>query len=195
MLMVGFNRRFAPLTIKARELLAQVDGPKAFVVTVNAGAIPPDHWTQDRKTGGGRIVGEACHFVDLLRHLAGCPIVGADRHSLAGREDVSSLELRFEDGSIGTIHYLANGHKSFPKERLEVFGGGRVLRLDNFRSLRGWGWPGFRGQRLWRQDKGQAGCVRAFVTAIEEGSDRAPIPYEEIQEVSRVSVELAADEG
>ena len=140
-----------------------MDGPKAFVVTVNAGAVPADHWTQNRAVGGGRIVGEACHFVDLLRHLAGSPIAGAERRSLAGREDVSNLELRFEDGSIGTIHYLANGHKSFPKERIEVFGGGRVLRLDNFRSLRAWGWPAFRGARLWRQDKGQAGCVRAFV--------------------------------
>ena len=193
LLMVGFNRRFAPLTVKAHALLREVDGPKAFVVTVNAGAVPADHWTQNRAAGGGRIVGEACHFVDLLRHLAGSPIAEAERRSLAGREDVSSLELRFEDGSIGTIHYLANGHKSFPKERIEAFAGGRVLRLDNFRSLRGWGWPAFRGARLWRQDKGQPGCVRAFVEAIEQGTGQAPIPYEEIQEVSRVSVELAGD--
>ena len=141
-------------------LLREVDGPKAFVVTVNAGAVPADHWTQNRAAGGGRIVGEACHFVDLLRHLAGSPIAEAERRSLAGREDVSSLELRFEDGSIGTIHYLANGHKSFPKERIEVFAGGRVLRLDNFRSLRGVGWPGFRGHACGgRTRDSPAACV------------------------------------
>lgn len=195
LLMVGFNRRFSPLAERMRALLSSVAGPKVFVVTINAGALPPDHWTQDPATGGGRIVGEACHFVDLVRHLAGAPIVDARRRPASERgavcNDIATLELQLADGSIGSIHYLANGHRAYPKERIEVFCAGRVLRLENFRRLRGWGWPGFRGQHLWRQDKGQARAVAAFVGALRDGAPAAPIPFDELLEVSRVSVRLA----
>ena len=105
-------------------------------------------------------------------------------------EDKASITLRFADGSIGAIHYLANGHKSFPKERLEVFAGGRILQLDNFRKLTGFGWPGFSKMNLWRQNKGQKACAAAFVQAVEQGG-AAPIPFEELMEVSRVSIEVA----
>ena len=108
------------------------------------------------------------------------------------RDDKASITLGFADGSIGAIHYLANGHKAFPKEQLEVFCAVRILQLDNFRKLRGRGWPGFSGMRLWRQDKGQQACVAAFVAAIGGGqSGTAPIPFEEIMEVSRVAIEAA----
>jgi predicted dehydrogenase/threonine dehydrogenase-like Zn-dependent dehydrogenase len=195
LLMVGFNRRFAPQVVRMKELLATVEEPKSFVMTVNAGAIPPEHWTQDKLVGGGRIVGEACHFVDLLRHLAGAPIVrhhavALGRHpALAVTDDKASLTLEFADGSVGTIHYLANGDKGFPKERLEVFCAGRVLQLDNFRALRGWGWQGFSRMNLWRQDKGQEACARAFVESVRRRGP-APIPVAEVLEVSRVSIEL-----
>ena len=194
--MVGFNRRFAPHVVKMKSLLAGVREPKAFVMTVNAGAIPREHWTQDSAVGGGRIVGEACHFIDLLRFLSGSPIVGfqaAAIENAAGggvTEDKASITLQFQDGSIGTILYLANGHKSFPKERLEVFAGGRILQLDNFRKLSGFGWPGFGHMRLLRQDKGQKACAAAFVRAIEQGAD-SPIPFDELIEVSRVTIEVA----
>lgn len=193
LLMVGFNRRFAPQVVKMKALLAGVPEPKAFVMTVNAGAVAPEHWTQDRTVGGGRIVGEGCHFIDLLRHLAGVPIVrhsavAMGRHpSLAVISDKAMLMLEFADGSIGTIHYLANGNRSFPKERLEVFCGGRMLQLDNFRKLRGWGWKNFSKMNLWRQDKGHAACAKAFMEALRSGGP-APIPLEEILEVSRVSI-------
>jgi len=190
LLMVGFNRRFAPQVVRMKGLLAAVSGPKTFVMTVNAGAIPPEHWTQDSAVGGGRIVGEACHFVDLLRHLAGAPIASWNRTAMISvSSDTASLQLEFEDGSIGTIHYFANGPKSFPKERLEVFAGGRALQLDNFRQLMGFGWPGFRKMNLWRQDKGAQQCVEAFVRCAKEGG-AWPIPLEELLEVSRVSIEL-----
>jgi predicted dehydrogenase/threonine dehydrogenase-like Zn-dependent dehydrogenase len=190
-LMVGFNRRFARHVDRIRSLLAGVAGPRAFVVTVNAGAVPCEHWTQDPEVGGGRILGEGCHFIDLLRHLAGAALARWARFDLdAPAGDTTNLELVFADGSIGTIHYLANGSKRFPKERLEVFAGGRVLQLDNFRVLRGWGWPGFSRMRLWRQDKGQRACAAAFVRAVEQGGP-APIPLHEILEVSRVTIELA----
>jgi predicted dehydrogenase len=175
-----------------KALLAGVPEPKAFVMTVNAGHIPLNHWTQDLTVGGGRIVGEACHFIDLLRHLAGVPIV---KHSaLALRRDPSlsvksdnvTVTLEFADGSIGTIHYFANGDKSFPKERLEVFCAGRVLQLDNFRRLRGFGWSGFKKMNLWRQNKGNQECAAAFVQAIRQGKP-APIPAQELIETAQIT--------
>ncbi|ATE71973.1 bi-domain-containing oxidoreductase [Lysobacter capsici] len=196
-LMVGFNRRFAPQVRKMHALLAGVREPKAFVMTVNAGAIPADHWTQDPQLGGGRLIGEACHFVDLLRFLADSPIVGHQLTAVGNvagvgiRSDRVSFTLSFADGSFGTVHYLANGDKSFPKERLEVFAAGRVLQLDNFRRLRGYGWPGFTRMNLWRQDKGQAACAQAFMQAVQ-GQAPAPIPIEQILEVARVTIELDA---
>ncbi|MHB1543526.1 MAG: bi-domain-containing oxidoreductase [Gammaproteobacteria bacterium] len=186
-LMVGFNRRFAPQIHQMKKMLAGLIGPRHFIMTVNAGRVDPSHWTHDRAVGGGRVVGEGCHFVDLIRYLSGFPITRSQ--SIAGGRGQATLYLEFSDGSTGTIHYLTDGHRSFPKERLEVFYAGRVLALDNFRRLRGWGWRAFGKKGLWRQDKGQQACVRAFLAAIRLGQP-APIPLEEIFEVSRVSIEL-----
>jgi len=200
LLMVGFNRRFSPQVRKIHSLLNGVSEPKSFVMTVNAGAIPADHWTQDRAVGGGRIIGEGCHFIDLLRFLAGSPIVSVQAMMMgetgggAVRDDKVSFTLGFEDGSFGTVHYLANGHKSFPKERLEVFCAGRILQLDNFRKLTGYGWPGFRKMNLWRQDKGNTACAAAFVDAIRTGGP-SPIPFDELVEVTRVSFDIVDSLG
>lgn len=192
LVMVGFNRRFAPQVVKMKSLLAGARGPKAFVMTVNAGAIPAEHWTQDREVGGGRIVGEGCHFIDLLRFLAGERITAVRTNTMdSPSADSVSIELRFADGSIGTVHYLANGSKSFPKERVEVFAQGRVLQLDNYRRLTGFGWPGFKKMNLWSQDKGQKACAAAFVQAVASGG-ASPIPFEELIEVGRATI-LAAD--
>lgn len=189
-LMVGFNRRFAPHITRMKQLLAATPGEKAFLMTVNAGTIPATHWTHDPLVGGGRIVGEGCHFVDLLRFIAGAPITAYDVvSSNATTRDTAVVTLRFADGSIGSIVYMSNGSKAFPKERLEVFASGRVLQLDNFRQMRGFGWPGFSSMNLWRQDKGQRACVDAFINAIRSGGD-APIPMDEIIEVTRISIEL-----
>ena len=193
LLMVGFNRRFAPHIVKVKKLLAAVAEPKSFIMTVNAGVIPREHWTQDAEVGGGRIIGEGCHFIDLLRFLADSPIVAVQGVMIGPgvtvRDDKASFTLRFADGSFGTVHYLANGHKSFPKERLEVFCGGRVLQLDNFRKLTGYGWPGFSKMNLWRQDKGNDACAKAFVAAVETGK-AVPIPFDELVEVARISFEI-----
>ena len=108
----------------------------------------------------------------------------------AATGDTATISLRFADGTLGTVHYFANGNKSFPKERLEVFASGRVLKLDNFRKLTGLGWPGFTKMNLWRQDKGQRACAAAFVEAIRTGS-AAPIPLDELTESSRASIEVA----
>ncbi len=193
-LMVGFNRRFSPLTMKIKDLLASIEEPKSFIMTMNAGAIPAEHWTQDPEVGGGRIIGEACHYLDLMRFLAGSRILSVQARCMGSgkggsiSEDKASITLGFEDGSIGTILYFANGAAAFPKERVEVFGGGRVLQLDNFRRLKGYGWPNFRKMNLWRQDKGQNGCAKAFLEAVQTGNPA--IDPNEIFEVAKVTLEV-----
>jgi predicted dehydrogenase/threonine dehydrogenase-like Zn-dependent dehydrogenase len=188
-LMVGFNRRFAPQVQKIKSLLASLSGPRSFVMTVNAGAVSADHWTQDSAIGGGRIVGEGCHFIDLLRFLAGAPVTSHHVTRMKSEtSDTATLQLVFADGSIGAIHYFSNGSKRFPKERLEVFACGRVLQLDNYRKLTGYGWPGFTSMKLWRQDKGQQACAAAFLQAVRQGTE-SPIPFEELREVSRLAID------
>lgn len=199
-LMVGFNRRFAPLVKELKALVAARPSPKAFVYTCNAGSIPADHWTQNTAVGGGRILGEACHFVDLLRYLVGAAIDSASIETMRppdGRKtssDTATISLKFSDGSIGAIHYFANGGKAFPKERVEVFAGDGVLQLDNFVKLRGFGWKGFSSRSLWRQDKGQNACAAAFVQAVRDGGP-PPIAFDEIYEVSKFSIQLAQDQA
>ncbi len=194
--MVGFNRRFAPQVQKMKSLLESVKEPKSFIMTMNAGDIPADHWTQDNAVGGGRIIGEACHFIDLMRFLAGSKIVSiqarrmGETDSVQVLEDKASITLGFEDGSFGTILYLANGAANFPKERVEVFTASRVLQLDNFRKLKGFGWPDFNTMNLLRQDKGQEACAAAFIESIRKGKE-TPIPIEEIFEVARVTIQAA----
>ncbi|MCK0512715.1 bi-domain-containing oxidoreductase [Aromatoleum buckelii] len=194
-LMIGFNRRFSTQVQKMKALVEPVKEPKSFIMTMNAGAIPADHWTQDNEVGGGRIIGEACHFIDLMRFLAGSKIVSiqarrmGDAPGVAVTEDKASITLGFEDGSFGTILYLANGAASFPKERVEVFAAGRVLQLDNFRKLRAYGWPGFSKLNLWKQDKGQNACAAAFLQGIEQG--KPAIAADEIFEVARITIEVA----
>jgi predicted dehydrogenase len=199
-LLVGFNRRFAPLAVTMRKLLAGRSEPLSLVYTVNAGAIPANHWTQDPVVGGGRIIGEGCHFIDLLRFLVGHPVVEVsasamgDAPGLAVREDKMTITLAFADGSLGTVHYFANGSKQFPKERVEVFSAGRILALDNFQALNGYGWTGFKNKRLWRQDKGHAAEVAAFVERVRSGGAWL-IPWEELQDVTMatfVAVEQVA---
>ena len=191
-LMVGFNRRFAPQTLKIKELLSDVDAPKTVLITVNAGHIPKEHWTQDLKLGGGRIVGECCHFIDLMRFLVGSNIASVSGRAMFSKgsrtilNDQSSITLGFEDGSLGTILYLANGASSYPKERIEIFADGKVLQLDNFRRLVGYGWRNFRKLNLWRQDKGQIACSTSFLESIKNGIPC--IPINELLEVARVTL-------
>lgn len=200
-LMVGFNRRFAPLAARMKKLLEQRTQPLNVVYTVNAGAIPADHWTQDEHVGGGRIIGEGCHFIDFLRYLVGQSITSVEARMMGEapgidvREDTMTILLDFADGSSGTVHYFSNGSKRYPKERVEVFVEGRVLTLDNFRSLQGYGWPGFKRERLWKQDKGHQAEVAAFVDRVANGGQPL-IPWDELHEVALatfVAVERARE--
>ncbi|KPZ52384.1 1,5-anhydro-D-fructose reductase [Pseudoalteromonas sp. P1-13-1a] len=196
MVMVGYNRRFAPHVQKMKELLMKKAAPKTFIMTMNAGDIPAEHWTQDPAVGGGRIIGEACHYIDLMRFLAGSKIKSfsaikmSENDYVEVTEDKAIITITFEDGSVGSIHYFANGGKSFPKERVEVFCDDAVLQLDNFRKLTGYGWKGFNKMNLWSQDKGQSSCSEAFMNAVQQGGQN-PIPNDEIFEIARVSVDIA----
>jgi len=193
LLMVGFNRRFSPHAVKMKQLLEGVDAPKSIVFTVNAGALPSDHWTQDLQVGGGRILGEACHFIDFCRFLTGKRVVAFSIDYMGGQSgamgDVASIHLRYEDGSIATVHYYANGAKSFPKERVEVFCAGRILQLDNFRSLSGHGWSGFKKFKTRAQAKGHQEEMQVLVDALSTGKP-APISLSETLETMRISLEL-----
>ncbi|MEZ7206963.1 bi-domain-containing oxidoreductase [Pseudoalteromonas sp. DY56-GL79] len=195
-LMVGFNRRFSPHVQRMKQLLAPIKEPKSFIMTMNAGSIPAEHWTQDSSIGGGRIIGEACHFIDLMRYLADSEIVSVqarcmgETDSVAVVSDKAAIILGFADGSFGTIHYLANGATNFPKERIEVFAAGGTLQLDNFRKLKGFGWKGFKNLNLWKQDKGQTACSAAFVDAIRQ-SKPSPISAEQLFEVAKVTIDIA----
>src|SRR5581483_8858633 len=169
---------------RMKQLMNSSEDPKSLALLINAGAIPPNHWTQNVAVGGGRIIGEACHFIDLARFLVGQPVVEVKTVGMRGRGgivDTAQISLKFGDGSIASIQYFANGHRSFPKERIEVFASGRILQLDNFRTLRGFGWPGFGRDRAWKQDKGHSGSIQAFLSAVSSGG-HSPIPADEIFE-------------
>jgi predicted dehydrogenase len=171
-LMVGFNRRFAPMIVKMKSFLNSITEPLALNYRVNAGCLPSDHWVNDREQGGGRIIGEVCHFVDLLMFLAGSPITEVAARAVGSSARYSGdnvlVSLRFANGSEGTISYLANGDRSFSKERLEIFGGGATAVLEDFRYLELVRNGRKRTVRSrWRQDKGHVAEWAAFVRSLQ----------------------------
>jgi predicted dehydrogenase/D-arabinose 1-dehydrogenase-like Zn-dependent alcohol dehydrogenase len=187
-LMVGFNRRFSPHIMEMSRLLEGRTGPLCITMAVNAGYVPASSWIQDSEVGGGRIVGEGCHFIDVFRFLAGSATVSVSARCVQNspdqvNEDKVAVIIDFEDGSVATLSYFANGHKSYPKERLQVFCDGKVLDMDNYRVLSGYGWKGFKKKKLWRQDKGHREEIIRFVKLVEKGGEPL-IPYEVIEEVT-----------
>lgn len=190
LLLVGFNRRFSPHLVKIRKLLEGRAEPLAMSMMVNAGYIPPEHWVHHPEHGGGRIVGEACHFIDLFAFLAGSPVetVAAVMMSsnTAIKEDKMSISLGFADGSIGTVNYFANGSKSYPKETLEVFSDQRIFRMENFRRTLGFGVRGFRKFKTFRQDKGHQAEFSTFVERVAAGGEQI-IGFPELVNVTLAS--------
>ncbi|HTP02879.1 MAG TPA: bi-domain-containing oxidoreductase [Anaerolineales bacterium] len=195
LLTVGFNRRFAPLAGRLAEFFRGRGEPMHIHYRVNAGYIPANHWTQDPLVGGGRIIGEACHFVDFISFLVGeapvCVSAQALPDSGKYREDNASITLSFPDGSIGVIDYLANGDKSLAKERVEVFCGGKVSTLEDFRRLQTVT-GGKRQDVKTAQDKGWKDEWAAFAKAIKQGGE-PPIPYVQLIGVTKAT--LAAVES
>lgn len=173
--MVGFNRRFSPHIVKMKELLQGRGEPLAMTFTANAGIIPPDVWVHSPESGGGRIIGEACHFLDLMVFLTDSSIESVAAHHMgkgvAIRDDKMSISLGFADGSIGTVNYFANGSKKYPKESLEVFSDGRILKMDNFRKTTGYGFQGFKSLKTSRQDKGHNAQFAAFAQRLSDGGN------------------------
>ncbi len=181
--MVGYNRRFAPLSVKLKEFIAGSPEPLAMHYTVNAGFIPPTHWTQDPEIGGGRILGEGCHFIDYLIWLCGSLPTRVNAFCLpdSGRYngDNVSIQIAFENGSVGTIDYLANGDKACAKERVQVFSGGRIAILNDYRSLETWLDGSHHTEKNMGQNKGHAASWHAFMNAAVNGGEE-PVPTEQI---------------
>ncbi|HVF55785.1 MAG TPA: bi-domain-containing oxidoreductase [Pyrinomonadaceae bacterium] len=194
-LMVGFNRRFSPHARRAKEFFEGRRAPLSIVYRVNAGRIPRDQWVQDEREGGGRIVGEVCHFIDLMQFWTGAQVVRVYAEAIASRneqivsEDSVMITLRFADGSNGSIAYLAEGDKSLPKERAEIFAEGRTFVLDDFRTATMYNGGRAEESKLRAQDKGQAAEVRAACAVVLEGAP-APIPLEDLANTTRATFRL-----
>jgi predicted dehydrogenase len=189
-LQVGFNRRFAPSYRWLKDAFAARRGPLVMTMRVNAGSVAPGSWVVDPVQGGGRLVGEVCHMVDVLYDLAGAPVVSVFAQNLpqqSGADDVL-LTLVFGDGSMGTIVYASGGDRSLPKERLEVLGGGRAAVLDDFRTAEVFvgGKSQHFGGRFPGQDKGHAAELEAFVAAVRSGGP-SPVDPEGAAHVTRVT--------
>lgn len=200
LLMVGFNRRFAPLTRKLQEHFSDSERPLSVIYRVNAAPLPADHWVYDYEVGGGRIVGEVCHFVDWIQHLVGARpervMADASRGGVRGRGDEGvSVTVRYADGSTGTVHYMAVEDRGMPKERIEVFGNRISAAVEDFREGRVFGPQG--KHRLSRpvfprQEKGHSEELEAFVQAIRAGGT-SPVP--ELEAVSATEVTFAAEDS
>lgn len=187
-LTVGFNRRFSPFAIKLKQLVG--DGAKNIVATMNAGEIPSDMWVHDMEVGGGRIIGEACHFIDLCSYIAGSKVIAVCMNALGEHPeentDNASILLRYANGTNAVINYFANGSKSYAKERVEVYAQGKVLVLDNWRKLTGYGIKGF-SSMSGRMDKGQQNQFNQLTQRLINGG--APlIPFEEIENTTKTAI-------
>jgi polar amino acid transport system substrate-binding protein len=191
-LMVGFNRRFSPLAQRAKEFFNARETPLSILYRVNAGRIPKDHWTQNAEEGGGRIVGEVCHFVDLMQFLTGASPVSVFADAISAKsskivdDDSVFITLRFADGSNGCISYLSEGDKGLAKERVEIFGAGRVFMLDDFRRATLYKDGREEQVTLKAQDKGQQAQVREVCASVFGGGS-APISINELAATSRVT--------
>ncbi len=189
-LMVGFNRRFAPLVQRLKAALP--DGPpRAINYRINAGALPADHWIHDERLGGGRIIGEVCHFVDLARYLAGASITRVAAHAMADPHDLQdtlTVSLGFENGSTAGIAYFSNGNKNLSKEYLEVFCGGQIAVLNDFRRLTVYA-EKISKVKSRKQDKGHREEAARFLQAVRTGAP-APIPFEEIYDATCATLKI-----
>jgi predicted dehydrogenase/threonine dehydrogenase-like Zn-dependent dehydrogenase len=189
LLTVGFNRRFSPHIVKVKQLIGSSAGNLNIIATMNAGFIPPDVWIQDMKVGGGRIIGEACHYIDLMVFLTGSKVAEVVMSALgenpSENTDNAIITLKFENGSQGVINYFSNGSKSYSKERIEVFSQGRNLVIDNFRITKGYGFNGFSSYKT-SLDKGHVNQFKSLIERVKTGGESI-IPFDEIINVTKTS--------
>ena len=186
---VGFNRRFAPLAKKMKRAIGNSSNPINIIATMNAGFVPKDFWLHDMNIGGGRIIGEACHYIDLCSYLTNSKVVSVCMNSMGinpqENTDNVSILLKYENGSNAVINYFANGSKSYSKERVEVFSQERTLIMDNWRSLKAYGFKGFFGSRS-GQDKGHFNQFKALLNQHKNGGESI-ISFSEIVNTTRAS--------
>jgi predicted dehydrogenase/threonine dehydrogenase-like Zn-dependent dehydrogenase len=193
LLMVGFNRRFSPAAASVKKVFAEVTEPLTVSIRMNAGHVEPDSWIQDEGSGGGRIIGEACHAIDLAAFIAGSPVVRVFAESVGGAEasgvtdDQCFITMRHGNGSISSVAYLAGGDKAFPKERIEVFGGGRIAVIEDFREVVTCVGGKIKRERSLQQDKGHRAEVYAFAKAVSDGR-ASPISWEDLRATSLASI-------
>ena len=188
-LTVGFNRRFAPLAIQMKKALGSVDSPMNIIATMNAGFIPLNVWVHDMKIGGGRIIGEACHFIDLITYLTGSKVKSVCMSSmgiyLKENTDNASIILKYENGSNATINYFSNGSKAYSKERVEVYHQDKTLVMDNWRKLKGYGFKNFNSASS-SQDKGHQNQFNLLINSIQKGGNQI-IPFDELLNTTKAS--------
>ncbi len=187
MVVVGFNRRFAPLAVKMKNLLGE--GAKNIIATMNAGFIPPEVWVHDLQVGGGRIIGEACHYIDLCTYLAGSKVKSVCMNSMGvnpqENTDNASILLKYENGTNAVINYVANGSKAYSKERIEAYNQEKTLVIDNWRTLKGYGTKGF-SKKTTKLDKGHKAQFKLLVESIKTGTPI--IPFDEILNTTKASL-------
>lgn len=188
-LTVGFNRRFAPLAIQMKKVLCSVDSPMNIIATMNAGFIPSSFWVHDIEIGGGRIIGEACHFIDLITYLSGSKVKSVCMNSMGvdSREntDNASILLKYENGTNAVINYFSNGSKAYSKERVEIYHQEKTLIMDNWRKLNGYGFKNFKSASS-AQDKGHQNQFNLLINSIKKGGDQI-IPFDELVNTTKAS--------
>lgn len=188
-IMVGFNRRFSPHAVKMKQAIGKGDTPINVIATMNAGAIPPSVWVHDLKVGGGRIVGEACHFIDLISFYTGSKVTALCMNAMGinpeENTDNATLLLKFENGSTGVVNYFANGSKAYSKERVEIYSQERTLVLDNWRKLKAYGFKGFSGMKT-KMDKGHKAQFSRVVDQVNNEGN-ALIDFDSLVNTTRAS--------
>lgn len=186
---VGFNRRFSPFSQSAKEALGSEPGPINVTATMNAGEIPLEHWVQDMEQGGGRIIGEACHYIDLISYFTGSKVksvlLASNGTNPKDNTDNASILLKYENGSLGVINYFSNGSKSYPKERIEIFQSGKNIIIDNFKKIQFFGYSN-KGYRK-NQDKGHFNQFKSWLNMLEKGGESI-IPFDSIYNTSKASI-------
>lgn len=188
--MVGFNRRFAPAVKEVKKLFV-ADQPKTISIRVNAGVMPPDHWVNDALVGGGRIIGEGCHFIDLAMFLAGSRITAVSAEAMEDANRLNNsvvINLSFANGSVASVNYFSNGSKSLSKEQIEVFCGGTVARIDDFKTLTIYG-KSTKEIKFKGQDKGHETEVKEFLASVAKGT-ASPISFEDCYHSSLATLKV-----
>lgn len=192
--MLGFNRRFSPLILKCYETLKNSSAPTAINMLINSGELPSDFWLNDPFIGGGRLIGEACHFIDLALFLCQSEIVNSNIVSVPstnnyGSYETFSINLLFKNGSIANINYFSNGSKKYPKEQIHIFNSGKIFEIDNFIQLKSYGLKNELNIKLNSQDKGHKKGIEKFIESIEKG-EKSPINFLDILSVSELAINL-----